>query len=95
MKYGVKYGADYVNKLYWGVKKHLKLKHQFACFTENPEGLDENIKIIDLKASNEEWSGWWSKVNIFNGENYKDIAKADKNVIMYIDLDMIITGALK
>ena len=36
VKYGTKYGADYVNKLYYGVKKHLSLPHTFTCFTEDP-----------------------------------------------------------
>ena len=64
VKYGTKYGADYVNKRHAGVKRHLSLDHQFACFTENTEGLNEDIKVIPLKSKNEDWSGWWSKVNI-------------------------------
>jgi len=49
VKYGTKYGADYVNKLYWGFKKHLTLPHTFSCFTEDSEGLDPEIKVIALK----------------------------------------------
>ena len=52
VKYGTKYGADYVNKLYAGVKRHLSLDHKFACFTENPEGLHEDIMIIPLNSKN-------------------------------------------
>ena len=51
--------------------------------------------MIDLKNINAEWSGWWSKVNIFSGENYRMLisnTKSNKLLIMYIDLDMIITG---
>ena len=43
VKYGTKYGADYVNKLFWGVKKHLSLEHTFTCFTEDSQGLDPEI----------------------------------------------------
>lgn len=43
VKYGTKYGADYVNKLYYGVKTHLSLPHTFHCFTESAEGLDSNV----------------------------------------------------
>ena len=48
VKYGTKYGADYVNKLYFGVKTNLSLPHKFACFTEDGEGLDKNISVIPL-----------------------------------------------
>ena len=43
VKYGTKYGPEYVNKLYNGVKRNLSLPHEFACFTEDGEGLDQNI----------------------------------------------------
>jgi hypothetical protein len=48
VKYGTKYGADYVNKLYYGVKNNLTLTHKFYCFTEDPTGLDKNILIKPL-----------------------------------------------
>ena len=49
VKYGTKYGADYVNNLYYGTSKNLTLKHSFYCFTEDGSGLDPNIKVITLK----------------------------------------------
>ena len=93
VKYGTKYGADYVNKLYNGVKRNLSINHSFACFTEDKNGLDENIKVIPLKEKNSEWQGWWSKVNIFDGEYYRDIIGNEQELtVLYIDLDMIIAG---
>ena len=89
VKYGTKYGADYVNKLYYGVKKNLSIEHSFHCFTENEEGLDKNIGIIPL---NNHWQAWWSKVNIFDGKSYADTET--NQIILYIDLDMIISGNL-
>ena len=97
VKYGTKYGADYVNKLYQGVKDNLSLPHKFACFTEDGSGLDPNVQVIDLE--NKHWGGWWSKVNIFNGESYKPFMPASQEedkplLVLYIDLDMIITGSI-
>lgn len=44
---------------------------------------------------NDKWSGWWSKVNIFDGSNYGNEDGSEINkIIFYIDLDMIITGNL-
>lgn len=90
VKYGTKYGADYVNKLYYGVKTHLSLPHTFHCFTEDGEGLDTNIKVVPLA---NHWQAWWSKVHIFDGQVYSS-AEKPKVLVMYIDLDMIISGSL-
>jgi hypothetical protein len=49
VKYGTKYGSDYVNKLYKGVKHNLNLPHKFICFTDESKGLDNEIKTISLK----------------------------------------------
>ena len=49
VKYGKKYGSDYVNKLYKGVKQNLNLPHKFICFTDDSKGLDNEIKTISLK----------------------------------------------
>ena len=89
VKYGTKYGADYVNKLYWGVKKHLSILHTFSCFTEDADGLDENILVKPLR---HKWQGWWSKVHIFDPSMYQEENASDW--VFYIDLDMIITGSL-
>jgi hypothetical protein len=35
--------------------------------------------VIDLKNINAEWSGWWSKVNIFSGENYRMLISNTKS----------------
>lgn len=56
------------------------------CFTDDPAGLDPNIKVIQLK---HQWQGWWSKVHIFDSQNYEPNSR-----VFYIDLDMIITGDL-
>ena len=88
VKYGTKYGADYVNKLYQGIKTHLSVPHTFSCFTEDSTGLDEDIKIKPLKHS---WKGWWSKVHIFDREQYQS---GSESLVFYIDLDMIVTGSL-
>lgn len=88
MKFGTKYGADYVNKLYYGVKKHLSFSHTFTCFTEDPAGLDSTISVQPLRHS---WKTWWSKVHIFESSVYPETAS---DWILYIDLDMIITGSI-
>lgn len=67
------------------MKDNLTVPYRFLCFTENAEGLDPNIVVKELK---NKWGGWWSKVNIFNPDYYNSI----EGTVLYIDLDMIVTG---
>lgn len=85
VKWGKKYGPDYVNKLYRGVLKFLtEVPFDFTCFTENPEGLEEGILVIPLA---ENWTGWWGKATLFS-----EIGIEGR--MLYIDLDTVITGSL-
>lgn len=85
VKWGTKYDAEYVNKLYRGVQRHLRHKHKFICFTDKKKGLDESIICRELL---EGWKGWWNKATLFSPE-----AKLEGRVF-YIDLDTVITGPL-
>lgn len=81
LKYGDKYGPEYVNKLYNQVTKHLTLDHTFVCFTENPAGLDNNIEVMPLKLN---VTGWWHKPMMFA----PDLGL--RGTILFLDLDLII-----
>ena len=48
IKWGTKFGPEYVNKLYKMVEKNLKIPHRFVCFTDNTEGLLPGIETRDL-----------------------------------------------
>ena len=39
MKWGTKYPADYVNRLYSMVARNMQRKFRFVCLTEDSEGL--------------------------------------------------------
>jgi len=86
LKHGDKYGANYVNNLYHGVSKNLSIHHKFYCLTDNTDGLNPNIHSIPLPQI--DVSGWWYKPYIFS----KNIPL--QGTILYIDLDVVITGPL-
>ena len=83
LKWGDKYGPDYVNKLYNMVQRHLTIDHEFVCLTENSKNLDSGIKILDLELM-DSIEGWWYKPTIFNPE------LGLNGTILFLDLDMII-----
>jgi hypothetical protein len=84
LKHGTKFDADYVNKLYAGVKRNTTVDFLFHCFTDDPTGIDDNIIIHPLPYDNVE--GWWQKLYLFSDEI--DI----KGRVLFLDLDTLITG---
>ena len=48
IKWGDRYGPEYVNRLYSMVKRNTSFTINFYCFTENPQGLNGQIKVKDL-----------------------------------------------
>ncbi len=87
VKWGTKYGAEYVNKLYRGVTRHLSIPHTFVCYTDDRTGLDGNIVVRELMDT--QWSGWWNKAFLF-ADSVSTGLKGSR--VLYIDLDTIIVG---
>lgn len=83
LKYGTKYGPEYVNNLYNMIKRNLTVEHEFVCFTEDSTGIDPNIRIepIPLISGVE---GWWYKPMFF------DPKLALHGIILFFDLDVIV-----
>jgi hypothetical protein len=86
LKYGTKYSADYVNKLYNMTQRHLTVPHRFVCFTENSTGLNPNIEIRSLPHDSS-IKGWWWKTFLFKADHF---AKGDVN--LFFDLDIVIVN---
>lgn len=88
MKWGDKFGPEYVNRLYKMVEKNLTLEHRFICFTDNAEGLLEGIEVrplpeMDLDSSLPERG--WRKLTVFN-EKLADL----EGEALFLDLDIVI-----
>jgi len=83
LKYGTKYSADYVNKLYNMVKRNLTLGHEFVCYTEDATGIDPAIRIEPIPLVSGV-TGWWYKPMFFNPK------LGLKGVILFFDLDVVI-----
>ena len=84
LKWGNKYDAEYVNKLYRGVCRNLALPFEFTCFTENSIGIDPYIKIEPLPFNR--ITSWWQKLYLFSPH----VPLSGR--VFYIDLDTLITG---
>lgn len=88
LKWGDKYPAEYVNRLYRMVNKHLSREFNFVCITENAEGLYPEITIASLEQE-EGLTGWWYKLQLFKKNAYGLSGK-----ILFMDLDTVIVSSM-
>lgn len=92
MKWGPKYGPEYVNKLYHMVARHLSLPFRFVCFTDRPEGVIDAVEcqpLPDIMVPAARQISPWRKVSIFKPGLGGLSGKA-----LFLDLDVVVTGPL-
>jgi len=88
LKWGTKYGPEYVNRLYNSIKKTYSGSFEFYCFTDNPDGL--SCKTIDINTLPNHGSKVFTavKLDLFNGLPFK-------GPYVLLDLDILILRDLK
>lgn len=92
LKYGNRYPVEYVNKLYSGVKRNLKRPFTFHCCTEDPEGLESNIRVIPFP-ENPGLSRPWPDVLVklmLTQDGFGGL----EGPTLFLDLDMVILGSI-
>jgi len=82
VKFGNKYGIDYVEKLRNMVSRHLTIDYEFVCLTDEPKPIEGVRTIYQRNAGYTR--GWWHKVHMFD----PDLPLSGR--ILYFDLDVII-----
>ena len=87
LKWGTKYPADYVNRLYNMVERNLTIPFIFHCMTENKEGINPAVNILELPELG--LKGWWYKLYLFKEDFY-----GLEGQVLFLDLDVVITGSL-
>lgn len=84
VRFGEKYGIEYVEKLRNMVDRHLSEPYEFVCLTDDPHNLP-GVKNI-FQPNSKYIRGWWHKIHMFNPE-----LPLNEN-ILYFDLDVVIHG---
>ena len=92
MKWGDKFPAEYVNRLYGMVSRNLSMPFRFVCFTENSDNIRQEVEIqplpeLDLPANAPERG--WRKLTVFR-ENFGGLT----GKTLFLDLDVVIVGNL-
>ena len=88
MKWGNKFSAEYVNRLYKMVMRNTTLPVRFICFTDDTGGINKNIETrnlpeMDLDESLPERG--WRKLSILKNE-FTDLDGS----ALFLDLDIVI-----
>ncbi|KAL4114859.1 hypothetical protein PRIC2_014312 [Phytophthora ramorum] len=97
VKWGTKYGAEYVNRLYSSVMRHCgeipPPQLAFVCLTDNSEGIDPhaNLHVIPLDSG---WKGWWNKCQLFSTALTSKLRAHGNSRCLYVDLDTVVVGNL-
>lgn len=98
MKWGTRYGADYVNRLASMVRSHLSQPFRFVCFTDDPTGIDTatyprgTVELRELPAMELDPSlpeRGWRKLTVL-GERLSDLAGR----ALFLDLDLVVLDDL-
>lgn len=105
VKWGTKYGCEYVNRLAAMVQRHWEespsteegLFPRLVCLTDDPTGIDEAtvecrwLPRVNTGGSSHRWRGWWLKACVFSSSLCPPSAGS---VTVYLDLDTVIVGSL-
>lgn len=93
MKWGTRYSATYVNRLYLAVSRYLDFPFRFLCFTDDAESLHPEIKCYPLPDTEfPQWAyddGAWPKVGMLK----RGLAGLEGQCL-FLDLDIVLRRSL-
>ena len=93
LKWGRYYGPEYVNRLYFGVKRQLGRPFRFVCVTDDPSGLVEGVDAVPFPPPPPGWNAYWPDIFVKLCV-FKDGFANLKGPTMFLDIDQVIMGPL-
>ena len=88
MKWGSKYGPEYVNRLYGMVSRHLQGTFRFVCLTDDDHGVRDEVQCLpipDLALPPNIPERGWKKLTSF-AANLQDLS----GTALFLDIDIVI-----
>lgn len=94
IKWGTKYGPEYVNRLFTMVRRHLSGPFHFVCLTDNADGIDPGVTCLpipplDVKLRPGQRDGAWTKLTTFEADLH-----GLRGTALFLDLDVVVVGSL-
>jgi hypothetical protein len=92
MKWGGRYGPEYVNRLYSMIKRHTVRPTRLICYTDETDHIDPAVITYPLPhielPENRRWYPW-RKISLWQKE-----LPGISGEVLYLDLDVVVTGGL-
>ena len=92
MKWGTRYGAEFVNRLHAAIQRNTSRATQLVCLTDDKTDIDGNVRCVDIPDINlpdhlalTPWRKlvlWKDKIADLSGD------------VLFLDLDLVVTGSL-
>lgn len=92
IKWGGRYGPEYVNRLRRGVQRHLHRPHRFVCFTDDASGLDAEVTALplpELGLPQGHPDQRWRKLALLGPELF-----GLRGTALFLDLDLVVVDDL-
>lgn len=90
LKWGTYYTADYINRLYAGVKRHLHRPFRFVCVTDDATGLDPDVDAQPFPSAPPGWKYRWPNIFV-KLLVFRDGFANLEGPTLFLDIDQIIT----
>jgi hypothetical protein len=89
MKWGTKYGPEYVNRLYGMVARHLRGAFRFVCLTDNSMGVRPEVECMPLPSLDLAPGAdrGWPKLTTFKADLH-----GLQGTALFLDLDIVVVG---
>ena len=90
MKWGTKYGPEYINRLYAMVRRHLRGDFRFVCLTDRSDGIRAEVQCLpipDLALPPGIPERGWKKLTSFEADLH-----GLKGTALFLDIDIVIVG---
>lgn len=94
MKWGTRYGADYVNRLWSMIKRNTTRPTRLICYTDDSSGVDPEVECMpQLEIELPENLRWlpWRKIALWD-RTLPGLSPGDP--ALFVDLDIVVTGNL-
>ncbi len=97
IKWGTRYGSEYVNRLFYGIQSNLSLPLRFVCLTDDTRGIDPAVETHPLPVTPFDEAAFDAKRG---GETWRKIGLFQPGLVglqgdtLFLDLDVVVTGSI-
>lgn len=88
MKWGTKYGPEYVNRLYGMVRRHLRGDFRFVCLTDDATGIRAEVTCLpipEMRLPDGSPERGWKKLTTFSADLH-----GLRGTALFLDVDVVI-----